>query len=68
MKQNMGSLDRIVRIIGALVLLGISQINPVTGLVNIVTYILIALLLVTALAGYCPFYAILGMNTNMNRR
>lgn len=58
MTRNIGSLDRIVRIIVGVVLLALVFVGPKTmwGLIGIVP-------LVTALMGNCPLYSIFGMNT-----
>lgn len=64
MKQNMGSLDRTIRLVGAVFLLIISLLNPIPDTSGIITYVFIALLLLTAATGYCPFYALLRMNSN----
>lgn len=58
MTRNIGSLDRIARIIVGVVLLALVFVGPKTmwGLIGIVP-------LVTALMGNCPLYSIFGMNT-----
>ena len=58
MPQNEGTLDRILRVVAGLVLLSLVFVGPQTlwGLVGIVP-------LLTGLAGYCPAYSILGVNT-----
>jgi hypothetical protein len=60
MKANVGSTDRIVRVIAGLVLLAYALLGqgPARwfGLIGVVP-------LLTALFGYCPLYAVLGMQT-----
>jgi hypothetical protein len=57
-KTNVGSLDRGARIVGGLVLLGLT----VGGVIGSWGYIgLVAL--ATGLLGSCPAYSILGLNT-----
>ncbi|MFA5371577.1 MAG: DUF2892 domain-containing protein [Sideroxydans sp.] len=58
MKFNVGSTDRILRIIVGLVLIGLAA----TGTVGIWGYIGIMPLL-TGLFKFCPAYTLLGMNT-----
>jgi hypothetical protein len=57
MTRNMGKLDRVLRILVGLVLLAHVYIVPTSwgwlGLIPIVT----------ALAGFCPIYRALGLNT-----
>lgn len=58
MKLNVGGIDRILRIIVGLVLIGLA----VTGTVGWWGYIGIVPL-VTGLFRFCPAYGLLGMNT-----
>ncbi len=60
-KKNEGNLDRILRIVVGLVLIGFYISNPGgaynwVGLIGIIP-------LVTGLLGTCPIYSILGINT-----
>lgn len=68
MKQNVGSLDRGIRILLgatlAALLIGRNLLPPalqlwVAGLVVPVALVLLG----TGIAGYCPLYALLGLNT-----
>lgn len=63
MKQNMGSTDKIIRIILAIVFGVLYFTGTVTGTIGIVLIILGAVFLATSLVGFCPIYAVLGMNT-----
>lgn len=58
MTRNVGSIDRIVRIVVGLGLISLAFWGPQTawGWVGIVP-------LLTALVGWCPPYALLGINT-----
>ena len=58
MKRNVGGIDRILRIVAGLVLIGLA----VTGTVGMWGWIGIVPL-ATGLMGWCPPYAILGFNT-----
>ncbi|MDX5362460.1 MAG: DUF2892 domain-containing protein [Alphaproteobacteria bacterium] len=57
-KQNVGSIDRAVRIVVGLFLVSLVFWGPQTlwGLIGLVP-------IVTALAGTCPAYTILGLST-----
>ncbi len=61
MTKNLGSIDRILRIIVGVVLLGYAIAGPETGY-NAYGFIGI-IPLVTALIGWCPAYRILGIRT-----
>lgn len=58
MNRNLGNIDRILRIIGGLILIGLVFFGPKTlwGLIGIVP-------LVTAFVGWCPAYRLLGIRT-----
>lgn len=58
MGKNVGGIDRILRIVVGLVLIGLA----VTGTVGLWGYIG-AVPLVTALIGWCPAYTLLGFKT-----
>jgi hypothetical protein len=58
MTKNVGGIDKIIRIVLGLVLIGLA----VTGTVGMWGYLGIVPL-ATALIGWCPPYALLGMNT-----
>ena len=58
MKINEGTIDRALRIIAGLILIGLAA----TGTVGVWGWIGV-LPLVTGIVGFCPAYAIFGMNT-----
>ena len=58
MKLNEGTIDRALRVIAGLVLIGLAA----TGTVGVWGWIGV-LPLVTGLVGFCPGYAIFGMST-----
>ena len=61
MKRNESTIDRIIRaVLGvALVAIGLT----VGGTLAVVLYVLAAVMLVTALTGFCPLYHLLGIDT-----
>lgn len=63
MTQNVGGFERPLRIvIGALILCA-AFFHAVTGTLAIVAYVVGALAFVSGVAGYCPAWTILGINT-----
>lgn len=65
MMANVGSTDKILRIIGGLVLLGISFIalGGLSTTLGIVAIVVSAVLIVTALVNFCPAYKLFGIGT-----
>jgi hypothetical protein len=58
MTANVGGLDRTLRVVAGLALIGLAA----TGTVGMWGYIGVVPLL-TALIGYCPAYSLVGLNT-----
>jgi hypothetical protein len=63
MKKNMGSADKIIRIILALVLAILSYTGILSGTLGIIALVLAAVFVLTSLVSFCPLYAIFGMST-----
>lgn len=63
MKTNEGIADRLVRIVLALALLGLTFATPMGESTAWVLWSLSAILVLTALWGFCPLYAVFGINT-----
>jgi hypothetical protein len=64
MKANMGSTDKMVRIILAIVIAILFFTNVISGVLGTILLILAVVLVLTALLGFCPLYALLGFRTN----
>lgn len=58
MNQNVGTVDRTIRVVAGLSLLSLTVVGPHTpwGFVGLVP-------LLTALVGFCPAYRLLGIST-----
>jgi hypothetical protein len=63
MKKNVGSIDKVARIIIAAVLAAVVISSIITGTLGIVALLIAAVLLITSLVGFCPLYRILGIST-----
>lgn len=63
MTTNVGSFDRILRIVLALVLAGLYFSGTITGTVGLVLVILGAVFLLTGVLGWCGLYTIFGIST-----
>jgi hypothetical protein len=63
MKANMGSSDRIIRILLAIVFAALYFTGTVTGTFGIVLVVLGAVFLATSAIGFCPLYTLIGLNT-----
>lgn len=63
MKVNMGSADRMVRLMVAVVLTVLYLSKIVTGTLGAVALVVAGIFLLTSLVRFCPLYTLLGMNT-----
>jgi len=63
MKTNMGSVDRVIRLIIAGVVAFLFFGKIITGTVGIVLMVIAAVFLLTSLIGFCPLYAAFGFST-----
>ena len=62
MKQNMGSTDRIIRALVGIVALLIA-LFVTSGVVDIILYVIAAIMIITSLIGICPLYIPFGIST-----
>lgn len=63
MKKNMGSLDRMVRIVLAVVMTALFFTGTVTGTLGIVLLVLAVVFAATSAISFCPLYTLVGVNT-----
>jgi hypothetical protein len=66
--MNEGTVDRVVRVVVGLVVLGLGWGEVVTGTLGTVLKILGFVPLLTGLVGWCPLYSILHLSTRGDRR
>ncbi|WKK76739.2 DUF2892 domain-containing protein [Marivirga salinae] len=63
MKKNMGSADRIIRVIIAAVIGVLYFTGIISGTVGIVLLVLAGVFVLTSLISFCPLYAPFGIST-----
>jgi len=63
MKKNMGTIDKVIRILIAIVFVALYFTNVVTGLWGIILLILAAVFVLTSFVSFCPLYLPFGINT-----
>lgn len=64
MKKNLGSADRIIRLILSAVLVILFLTDIITGTWGIVSLIVAGILILTSIVSFCPLYKILGITTS----
>ena len=68
MKSNMGSADKAIRIVLAIVFAGLYITKLVEGTVGLALLVLGGVFLLTSVISFCPLYTILGMNTSEKKK
>lgn len=63
MKKNVGTIDKFIRILIAIVLAVLFFTNVISGTIGIILLIFAGVLVVTSLIGFCGFYTLVGINT-----
>ena len=63
MKKNMGTIDRAIRVILAIVVAVLYFTNVITGTVAIILGIFAIIFIVTSFIGFCPLYVPLKIST-----
>jgi hypothetical protein len=63
MKANMGTLDKVLRVAVAAVIVGLYLGNVISGTIAIVGLVVVGIFLLTSIIGFCPLYAVFGLNT-----
>ena len=63
MKKNMGSADRIIRLLLAAVFAYLYFSGTVTGTIGIVLVVLGGVFVATSFVSFCPLYTLVGLNT-----
>lgn len=64
MKSNMGSADKAIRIVLAIVFAGLYITKLVEGTVGLALLVIGGVFLLTSVISFCPLYTLLGMNTS----
>jgi len=63
MKKNMGSIDKVIRILVAVVFAVLFFTHVITGTLGIILMVLAAVFVITSLISFCPLYWPFGIST-----
>ncbi len=66
MKKNMGTADKVIRIILALLVIVFYFTGDLSGLAAIILGIVALIFLVTSFTGFCPLYKLFNVSTKKN--
>jgi hypothetical protein len=67
MKQNVGTIDRVIRGIAGIALIAVYAMEMVAGTQGIVVLVIGIALIGTVLTGWCPPYILMGINTRSDK-
>ncbi len=68
MKKNMGSGDKVIRILVAIIIVGLYYANIISGTVAIVLLILAGIFILTSFISFCPLYLPFGISTILKNK
>jgi len=63
MKKNMGTVDRVFRVIVAAIIAALYFTGTLTGTLGLVLLVLAGVFVATSLVSFCPLYSLVGLNT-----
>jgi len=63
MKKNMGTIDKVIRVLVAVIVLVLYFTHVISGTMAVILLILSAVFVVTSLLGFCPLYLLFGLST-----
>jgi di/tricarboxylate transporter len=63
MKKNVGTIDKVIRILIAVTLVVLFFTNVISGTLGIILLVLAVVLVATSLISLCPIWLALGINT-----
>jgi hypothetical protein len=56
MKKNMGTIDKVIRILVAFVIAGLYFANLISGILAIILLVLAVIFIITSFISFCPLY------------
>jgi hypothetical protein len=63
MKKNMGSADRIIRVVLAIVIAALYFTHVISGTLALVLLIVVVIFIITSTFSFCPLYLPFGIST-----
>jgi hypothetical protein len=63
MKQNIGTIDKVIRVLLAVIVVALYFTHVIAGTLAIILLVLAAILVVTSIVGICPLYMPIRLST-----
>lgn len=67
MKNNMGTKDKVIKTIAAVIIVVLYFTHVITGILAIVLLVVAAVFVLTSLISNCPIYPLFGINTRKKK-
>ena len=68
MKKNMGSLDKVIRVLVAILILVLYLTHEISGTVAIILLVLAGVFILTSFVSFCPLYLPFGISTKYTKK
>jgi len=68
MKKNMGTADRIIRVMVAVIILILYLTNVISGTLCLILLVIAAIFTLTSIVSFCPLYTLFGISTCRNKK
>lgn len=66
MQKNMGTTDKTLRLIVAVIAVALASTGTITGTFAIIAYAVAAVFVLTSFVSFCPLYRVFGLRTCAN--
>ena len=67
MKKNMGTMDKMARILAAAIIVALYFLGVIEGTLGIVLLVFAGIFVLTSLISVCPLYPLVGMDTTKKK-
>lgn len=68
MKKNMGNLDKVIRVLVAILILVLYLTHEISGTIAIILLILAGIFILTSFVSFCPLYLPFGISTKYTKK
>lgn len=66
MQKNMGTMDKTLRLIVAVIAIALAATGTITGTLAIIAYVVAGVFVLTSFVSFCPLYRVFGLRTCAN--
>jgi len=63
MKKNMGTIDKVIRILVAILIVGLYYTHVISGTLAIILLLFAGIFIITSFMSFCPLYLPFGIST-----